>query len=162
MATANEILAHNLIISQKLLQRYTSDLAASDYLHRPTPKANCAAWLIGHLVLTERRALELLNVTDPPPVPTDFARRFSREEGCPQANEFGDVMALMPLFDEHRTRLIDAVRRAGPELLDKPVDKPHPMFNTVGQFTSFASHHVMLHAGQITIIRRSLGRPPLV
>jgi hypothetical protein len=162
MPTANDILVHNLTVSQKLLQRYAADLAASEYLHRPTPKANCAAWLIGHLILTERRALNLYGVSDLPPVPDGFDKRFSRDEGCPQASEFGDVMALLPLLDQHRSRLIEAVKHAPPALLDKPMEKPHPMFGSLGEFTSFVSHHVMLHVGQITIIRRSLGRPPLV
>jgi uncharacterized damage-inducible protein DinB len=54
------------------------------------------------------------------------------------------------------------VRAAPINVLDKPMDKPHPMFSTVGEFMNFISHHVTLHAGQITIIRRSLGRPPVV
>jgi hypothetical protein len=162
MPTANHILAHNLTVSHKMLQRYTADLTASEYLHRPTPKANCTAWLIGHLTLTDRKALAMLGVTELPPVPDGFDKRFSREEGCPEADQFGDVMTLVPFFGEHRTRLIEAAKSAPAELLAKPVEKPHPMFATVGEFLSFASHHAMLHVGQITIIRRSLGRPPLV
>src|SRR5687768_1565652 len=109
MPTANEMLAHSLTMSQKLLQRYTADLTAAEYLHRPTPTANCAAWTIGHLIGTERTALKRCGVSDLPPVPDDFEKRFSRDEGCAQANEFGDVTQLMPLFDQHRARLIEAV-----------------------------------------------------
>ena len=46
MPTANDILAHNLTVSHKMLQRYTADLTPSEDLDRPTPKANCTAWLI--------------------------------------------------------------------------------------------------------------------
>jgi hypothetical protein len=68
----------------------------------------------------------------------------------------------MPLFDRHHGLLLEAVRRASADELDKPLEKPFPIAATVGEFINFMSLHVSLHAGQITIIRRSLGRPPVV
>jgi hypothetical protein len=162
MPTPNDVIAHALTASQMLLQRYTADLAPPEYLHRPAERANCAAWTIGHLTLTERRALMQFGVEPLPPLPDGFEHRFSREEGCPQAGEFGDVATLMPLFLAHRAALVEAVRRATPEQLDQPVQKPLPMFRTLGELANFMATHVAMHAGQITIIRRSLGRPPLV
>jgi uncharacterized damage-inducible protein DinB len=163
MQSPNDALVHVLKISQTMLTRYTQDLEPDEYLHRPTEKSNCAAWLIGHLTLTERMGLRLLR-GELPPLPEGFEKRFSRDEGCPQAHEFGDAPGLMGLFNEHRNRLIDAVRRATPEQLAKPLDKPIGVniATTVGEAMNFIAIHVMMHAGQITIIRRSLGRPPLV
>src|SRR6478672_4352546 len=109
--TANDVIVHSLTRSQGLLQRYTADLKANEYLHRTAPKANCAAWTIGHLILTERRALGAFGVSDLPPLPEGFDKRFSRDAGCPEASEFDDVSVLMPLFDKHRAMLIDAVKR---------------------------------------------------
>jgi hypothetical protein len=161
--TPNDAIAKALATSHALLKRYTADLTAQDYLHRPSPTANCAAWTIGHLVLTERRCLGTFGVTDLPPLPDGFDKMFSRDEGCPQASTFGDVSVLMPLFDRHRERLIDAVRRATPQQLDKPLETPRPpMFVNAGEQALFMATHVAMHAGQITLIRRSLGRPPLV
>lgn len=161
MPTANETIAFALTTAQKLLHRYVGDLTAEEFLHRPAPKANCTAWLIGHLTLSDRGVLKRLGASLPE-LPEGFEHRFSRDEGCPQAGEFGDVTKLMPLFDEHRNRLVAAVRAAPPELLGKPLDKPHPLFNTVGEVATFMALHGAMHAGQITIARRSLGRPPLI
>jgi uncharacterized damage-inducible protein DinB len=161
MQTPNDVIAHSLATSQTMLQRFTADLSPQEYLHRPAEKANCTAWLIGHLALSERRALTMLGAADLPALPGGFDKRFSREAGCPEAAEFGDVTTLMPIFDQHRQRLIDAVRRATPEQLNKPLEKPMPMFKTVGEFVNFMAIHAVMHAGQITIIRRSLGRPPM-
>ena len=36
------------------------------------------------------------------------------------------------------------------------------MFATLGEMLNFMALHAAMHAGQITIIRRSLGRPPIV
>jgi hypothetical protein len=162
MPTPNDVIAHSLRISQILLNRYCEDLKPEEYLHRPCPGGNCAAWLIGHLILTERRGLERLGVTDLPPLPDDFEKRFSRDPEAPKASDFGNVTDLMPLFNSHRQMTIDKVKQAPPDLLEKPLDKPHPLFATVGQFANFLGAHATMHAGQITIIRRSLGRPPIV
>lgn len=161
MPTANDVIVHALTCTHAILNRFTADLQPHEYLHRPVEKANCAAWTVGHLALTDRHVLKQFGA-ELPPLPDGFDQRFSREEGCPEAGDFGDVSQVMPVFNEHRARLIEAVGRATSEQLDQPLEKPHPMFATLGQFVTFMAAHTALHVGQITIIRRSLGRPPLV
>jgi hypothetical protein len=161
-ATANDLLAHSLTASQNMLMRYTEDLTPPEYLHRPTPAANCAAWLLGHLAMTDRRLLSnTLKVSDLPPLPEGFDKRFSRDEGCPQAGDFGDVTILRDIFRQHRERLIAEARRLT-DSADEPLPKGHPMFKTPREMVNFMALHTAMHAGQITIIRRSLGRPPIV
>jgi hypothetical protein len=161
MNSVNDAIAFVLEKSKFMLHRFTADLSPQEYLHRPTEKSNCTAWLIGHLTLADRRMLALLGAPAPE-LPAGFEHRFSREEGCPQAGEFGDVKALLPIFDQHRDALIAAVKKAPLEQLNKPVEKPMPMFSNVGEAITFMSLHTAMHGGQITIIRRSLGRPPLI
>jgi uncharacterized damage-inducible protein DinB len=161
LQTANDAIAYALTTSHIMFGRFLADLGPQDYLHRPTPKANCAAWIVGHLALSDRGLLKRLG-GPLPELPEGFEKRFSRDEGCPQAEEFGDVTKLAALFDEHRTRLITAVKAAPPGALEKPLDKPHPLFKTMGEMVTFMALHATMHAGQISTIRRSLGRPPLV
>jgi uncharacterized damage-inducible protein DinB len=161
LSTPNDVIAHALTCTHLMVNRFTADLQPAEYLHRPTPTANCAAWTIGHLALSDRHCLKQLGA-ELPPLPEGFDKRFSRDEGCPQAGDFGDVAQIMPVFNEHRTRLIEAVKHAPPEQFDKPLEKPRPMFKTLGEFITFMAAHTAMHVGQITIIRRSLGRPPIV
>jgi len=156
-----EAIAHSLANSRMMLHRFTDDLTPAEYLHRATPKANCVAWLIGHIALADRRMLELLGV-EPPKLPEGFAKQFSRDEGCPQAGEFGEVSRLLPIFDQHRDLLIGAVTKATPAQLDKPTERVMPVFKNVGECINFMALHTAMHAGQITLIRRSLGKPPIV
>ena len=161
MPTPNDIIVHSLNTSMVVMGRFCDDLKPDEMLHRTTPKANCAAWTIGHLVVSERNALKVFGVTAPP-LPDGFEKRFSRDEGCPQASEFGDVSILMPLFKAQRTALIEAVKGATPQQLDQPLEKPHPVFRTAGELANFMAFHSMMHAGQISQIRRHLGRPPVM
>jgi hypothetical protein len=159
---AADVIAQSLSSSQMMLMRHINDLTPAEYLHRVTPRGNCTAWLLGHLILTERRPLTFLGVPDLPALPEGFEQRFARNEMAPFAAEFGDVTILGPLFEKHRGMLIEAVKHATPEQLDKPLEKVHPMFWNQGTMINFMGLHVVMHTGQISMIRRSLGKPPLV
>jgi len=162
MSRAQDAIADSLHISLEVFQNFVADLTPREYLYRPVPKANCAAWIVGHLVLTDRGALKLLESAEPPLLPKDFEQRFARTAEAAGADDFGDVSLLMPLLHQHRRLLIDAVRSATDELLARPLEPPHSLFRTVAGRLSFVALHTLMHGGQITIIRRSLGRPPLV
>ncbi|MGH7179367.1 MAG: DinB family protein [Tepidisphaeraceae bacterium] len=162
MQTINDVIAHSLTNSKGMLRRFCDDLQPKEYLHRPTPKANCAAWLIGHLTLADRRCMTLLGASDMPSLPDGFEKRYARDETAPHQSDFPDVPNLLSIFEKNRDMLIAVVKRATPDQLNKPLEKTFPMFSTVGEMISFMSLHTAMHAGQITIIRRSLGRPPLI
>jgi hypothetical protein len=157
----NDPILYSISMGREMLTAMTADLTAADWEHRAVPGSNCAAWLVGHLILTERRALALAGVTDLPELPEGFETRFGRDGSAPQAEHFGDATILIPLFDKHRQLLLAAVAKMSPEALDAPLPKPNPRFKTFGEFFTFMGLHVIMHAGQISTIRRSLGRPPL-
>ncbi len=161
MNTSGDALAFTIKASQQMVNFFTADLNGADWLHRPVPKANCAAWIIGHLILTDRRVLGVLGITELPPIPDDFEKRYARNETAAAATEFGDTANLIPLFDQHRTLLAQTVQQLSPADLDKLLDKPSPRFKTVGEMAAFMALHAVMHAGQISTIRRAMGRPPL-
>ena len=164
MLSPTEVVVHSLSGSQKLLNRYCEDLTPAEFLHRACGGANCVAWIIGHLVISERSALGRVGMTDLPPLPEGFEKRFARDAESAQAQSFGDVSTLLPLFNQHRQLLIDTVKGLSPEALEKPLDKPHPLYGSrTWEAIHFASGvHTATHVGQITIIRRSMGKPPIV
>ncbi len=69
---------------------------------------------------------------------------------------------LLPLFAQTRDQLIARVLSADPTDFDKALGFQHARFNTRWGAVNFMGIHAAMHAGQMTIIRRSLGRPPLV
>jgi len=162
MKTAIDVIVNGLTESQAYLHRFIDDLKPAEFLHRPSPKANCAAWILGHLTLTDRRGLTALKVSELAKLPDGFEKRFGRDEAAAMALEFGDLTILPRIFDENRKQLIDAVKRTPLEQLNAPLPFEHPRFKTPGEMVSFYCLHTAMHAGQITYIRRSLGRPPIV
>jgi uncharacterized damage-inducible protein DinB len=45
--------------------------------------------------------------------------------------------------------------------LDQPVPHPHKFANTKLLALLWCAHHEMMHAGQIGLLRRQLGNPPM-
>ena len=72
------------------------------------------------------------------------------------------MSGLLGIFSQHRDLLIAAVTKATVEQLNKPLEKPMANCNTVGEVITYMALHTTMHAGQITMLRRSLGRPPLI
>jgi hypothetical protein len=166
MNTPIDTLLYSLEASRLIFNRFTEDLKPSDYLYRPTPKANCVAWLIGHLVMAERRFGQRVDCKCPS-LPDGFDKRFARGDTAPFAEDFGDVSILRPLFNSHRDATIAAVRVFPPSRLNEPITSTTPTpvptpFNTIGESILFTCFHQVMHTGQITVIRRCLGRPPIV
>ena len=142
---------------------FCQDLSAEDYLHRPTPAANCAAWLLGHLTLSDRKVMTMvLGVKDLPPLLDGYDARFGRDMATAQAKDFGDTSILLPLFSQTRDLLIAQVQSRTDADFDQPLPFEHPRFKTTYGAVNFMGIHAAMHAGQLSTIRRSLGRPPLV
>ena len=162
MNQAGEALGLGLDHVTRVVMMYTEDLKGNDWLHRPCPGANCAAWIMGHLVLSARGMMTKIGATDLPALPEGFEKRFGREESAPKATDFGDTSMLRPMFEDHHKRFAAYARSLSPEKLSTSLGSDHPFFKTVGTLLAFAPIHIATHAGQISTIRRSLGRPPLV
>src|SRR4051794_30351862 len=114
MPNPNDVLANSITGAQRLINRYCDDLAPAEYLRRPCDGGNTTAWIVGHLVLSDRSALGRLGVApaDLPALPEGFEKRFSREPEAPKASDFGDVSVLLPLFNRHRELFAQTVRAA--------------------------------------------------
>jgi uncharacterized damage-inducible protein DinB len=163
--TGKEAILHNLRTNAGLVARFTDDLDHGQLHHRVVPAANCAGWILGHLVLSERRMMTLLGLPDedlPGPPFDDLAERFSRDQAATTRTDYGDVGRLPASFQAHRSALIDRLESADEAVLDRPLPEPMPIASTVGELLLFMPVHVATHLGQISTIRRSLGLPPIV
>jgi len=158
----NDLLAHGLKSSGKMVEAFCADLTWREMLYRPCPEANCVAWTLGHLIDTDQKVSKRLGATSLPELPENFAVMFSRENDAPKAEDFGDTSILLPLFTASRQRFISTMLILGEDALNTKLEKPTPRYSTIGEMISFMIAHTAMHAGQISLIRRCLGRPPLV
>lgn len=165
LSTSRPAILRGLIQSGRMLEMFTDGLTREQLHHRATARANCAAWILGHLVLYERRALSLLGTApaDLPALPFgDFETRFASDDTAAAQSDYGHAEVLPGVFAVHRRALIAAVEQINPAKLDEPLPQETRIASTVGELLLFFPMHVAMHVGQISTIRRSLGMPPLV
>ena len=159
--TRTDAIVQVLTSNKALAHRYFGGLQPADYHHQPLPGVNSAAWILGHLTLTERRVTGLLG-GELPDLPAGFDEAFA-VTGKPAGDqhELPDGAGLLDHFYATRDRLISAVRGTPDAKLDEPTPKPSPVYTTIGDLAAFMAQHAAMHLGQVTVIRRSLGYPPV-
>jgi uncharacterized damage-inducible protein DinB len=157
----HQVIAHAQLAASRLINMMFADLTPQEMLHRPCPSGNCPAWILGHLILAERRFLLSAGGTVEP-LPDGFEAKFARDELAPKLAEYGDVSGLLAMWNAVHDQLVKQTEAITIEQLETKLEKPHPMFQTLGQLMVFANIHATMHAGQVSVIRRSLGRAPLI
>lgn len=157
------IIVHSLTLSSGLLQTSLADFSPDDLRHRPSPAANAAAHIVGHLAWVEHLTLQELKTPDLPPIAPGLLDPFAM--GQPPATNIPDPQALVALFFSLRQRTINTFSNLPDAALASPLaPPPHikiPLYSTLGEAGNFVGLHTMFHTGQISAIRRSLGRPPM-
>ena len=68
---------------------------------------------------------------------------------------------LRAVFDRVHEQALREVRGLDEGELDQPVPHPHPFAPTKLRALLWCARHEMLHAGQIGLLRRHLGYPPM-
>ena len=160
--TLAEFLAGSLARTGDMLKMTIADFSDADFLVRPTPTANHTAWQIGHLIASESGMVAACGApkTDLPP---GFAARFTKETAkLDDPKAFPTKKELLDLFDKVRNSSATFAK----SLTDQDLAKPGPeqmrrMAPTVADLLNMSNHHIMMHLGQLQVIRRKLGKPLL-
>ncbi len=159
-----------LAIGQITLTReYTLELLdqtpSADWFKQPLGVTHIA-WQVGHLAFAEYR-LALWRIRDVQPgddalFPPDFVRLFGAES-VPAANPelYPEAAAIRATLDRVHAQVLEELNALNEDELDAAVAHPRPFANTKLPAILWCARHEMLHAGQIGLLRRQLGHPPL-
>lgn len=142
------------------------NLADDEWLKMPAGCPTHIAWQVGHIAMAQY-AVCLMRVRDAQPGDRDLMSREFRKQFSKGTTPDPDP-ANNPSPEEIR-RVFNAVHqqvlREAPTFdeaeLVKPLAAPHQMFTTKLAALHFSADHEMLHAGQIGLIRRLLGKEPV-
>ena len=143
-----------------------ADIDEHDWFQVPSGGATHLAWQVGHLAMAEyglclfrqRGRAEI----DPTLMTGAFRKQYGRgsqPNPDPAGNpSVGEILAIFHRVHEQVLREIDGF---SPESLAEPVELPYAATATKLGALLFCSHHEMLHAGQIGLLRRMLGKTPI-
>ena len=138
-----------------------ADLTDEEWLTQPAGGPTHIAWQVGHLAMAQY-GLCLFRIRgrheiDLELMSSRFRKRFSRGT-TPSLDDLPTVGEVRDVF--HRVHA-QALVELPPEILDEPIDEPYAVSADKWGALWFCSHHEMLHAGQIGLLRRQLGKPPV-
>ena len=162
---AKDAISNSLKSTQSLLESYVSDLSDADLLVRPVPSANHIAWQLGHLVSAETMLGSSKNIPGAtyPELPAGFADQHNKQTAAMDPPKgFRTKEEYIGLFKKVRAATLANLAKLSDADLDKPISGDMAKFApTVGAVLLLTSNHVLMHAGQFTVVRRKLGKPVL-
>lgn len=141
-------------------------LTDEDWFRQPAGAVTHIAWQIGHLAMAEY-GLCLFRIRGRQPEDLDlmsgkFRKQFSRGSQPAAAPADNPAPAeLRSVLDRVHQQALQELAACTEQQLSEPIDEPYAVTPTKLGALFFCSHHEMLHAGQIGLLRRLLGKPPV-
>lgn len=137
-----------------------------DWFRRPAEGVTHVAWQVGHLAMAQYR-MGMDRIRGPRPedaalISEDFLRHFGRDSTPdPDPSKYPSPGEIRAVFDRVHRQLLRELPGLPESELDAPLVKTHSKVNTKLGALLWCGQHEMVHAGQIGLLRRLLGYPPL-
>jgi len=143
-----------------------ADLEDALWFRQPAEGITHVAWQIGHLAVAEY-GLGLFRLRgrgegDGQLVSSSFRKQFGKgSQPDPDPNRNPSPADLRQVLERVHQQVLRELAGYTEADLDTPVEEPHALFATKLGCLYFCSLHEMMHAGQIGLVRRLLGKQPL-
>lgn len=161
-----EIAWRRIEFARKYTLKLLEDLSDDDWFWTPDQYPTHIAWQVGHLAMAQY-GLTLFRQRGRADVDSDlmsgkFRKLFMKgSEPKPDRLAYPEPTEIRQVLDRVHQQMRNEIGGFdGPEL-DEPVDAPHAAFATRYGSILFAGDHEMLHAGQMGMLRRLMGKPPV-
>lgn len=157
-----EMLAGATAGNLEFLKMILGDFTDADLWVRPCANANTAGWQLGHLIAGETMMVGSAGGTMPElpaslrALASDDAAKIDKPSPAPTKAE------LLAQLGKTRAATVQWIRSLKPEDLDRPSpERMRAHAPTLAQFILLLNGHITMHAGQMQVIRRKLGKPLL-
>jgi len=165
VSTELEIAWRRIEFARRYTKTLLEGLADEDWFWSPKEYPTHIAWQVGHLAMSEY-GLTLFRQRGRAEIDSElmsgkFRKLFMRGT-VPQLSR--DLYPAPSEIIEVLDRVHAQMRVELPTFdgqLDQPLDAPHSSYANRYGALLFAGDHEMIHAGQIGMLRRLMGKPPL-
>lgn len=152
--------------SRQFTSQFLVGLADDEWFWCPQGATTHIAWQVGHLAVAQYnlclRRIRGRTPADESLISDQFIDWF-KLGSQPQADRAANppLAEIRRVFaDVHQLGVHELSGRSDAEL-DVPVEQPHPVFKTKLGAIEWSAQHELIHAGQIALLRRLMGKPPL-
>jgi hypothetical protein len=143
-----------------------ADVEQEEWFRMPPGSPTHLAWQVGHLAMAEY-GLALFRQRGRQPedmqlMGSSFRKLFSRgSTPAATAAAYPSPAEIRATFDRVHAQALLEIPTFSAEQLAEPSDMPYAGYPTKLGALLFCPLHEMIHAGQIGILRRLLGKPPV-
>jgi uncharacterized damage-inducible protein DinB len=121
-------------------------------------------WYLAHVIIARNGLLKIYAGGGDEAVTKEFVDRFGR--GSDGAADFSDAPGkaeLLEIYTRVHERAKEFVASLSPADMGREaqMDVGHPLFKMLGSALTLNASHDAYHAGQIAVLRRSMGKDPL-
>ena len=153
-------------IARGFTKQFLAGLTPEEWFWTPPEVTTHIAWQVAHLSVAQYRlCLERIRGragADDAFMPVAYLERFMLGSQ-PVAGVGGNppLEEIQRVFDAvHQQSLAELGARTDEEL-DVPLEQPRPLFKTKLGAVEWCAQHEFVHAGQIALLRRLMGKAPL-
>lgn len=164
MKTA-DFIAATLNEGRNLVLAMLADLRGHLTVMPTTRGGNHALWLAGHITMAEAAIVLKYALGENDPVEKWRGLFGIGTTSNPDAGVYPSLDEILKEWERIRARVLEVLSTMKDEDFDKPSLAPKefpPSFATIGGLFGAACSHQMLHAGQLTDIRRVVGLKPVM
>jgi hypothetical protein len=147
-------------------QRLLDSFPQAEWFRMPSEGVTHVAWQVGHLAMAQYRlALERLRGVQPGDnalISPEFLKTFAgQSRPDPDATHYPSAEEIRSVFDRVHEQVLREVPNHPEDDLATAPTRSHLLAKTKGESLLWCAAHEMVHAGQIGLLRRLLGHPPL-
>lgn len=159
-----DVLAEQLNGTREWTQRLVADLRGDDWWFQPASGMGHAAWLCGHLAVSQSVLVHVRVLGAAPVVDAAYAAHFAigKPVASQSEHDYPSVESIQDVMRSVHARTLDAIRGMDEALLLQPAygadGAAHPHYRDKLGVVSHCARHEAFHAGQLASIRRLLGR----
>jgi hypothetical protein len=166
MMSRLQVAIEQITFARNYTVRLLDSLEPADWFRQPPTGITHIAWQVGHLAMAEYRlALERIRGARPQDadlISEEFLRTFGRESvPDPDPAKYPTAAEIRSVFNRVHQQSLRELQSLDEGHLDQPVLKPHSLAKTKLWSLIWCAQHEAVHSGQIGLLRRQLGYPPL-
>jgi hypothetical protein len=147
-------------------RQFLAGLTGDEWFWTPPTYTTHVAWQVGHIAVAEYnlclRRLRGRTADDERLIPEAFIEAF-KLGSMPVAGASNNppLAEIQRVFDGVHEQVLSELPLVDNAELDTPLEQPHPAFKTKLGAIEYSPHHELVHAGQIAMLRRLMGKPPI-
>jgi hypothetical protein len=164
--TRLDIARRQITYAREYTKSLIADIEDDVWFQQPGPGLSHVAWQVAHLAVAEY-GLCLFRVRGRAPgdiqlLPSVFRKQFGKGSAPePDAAKNPRPDEIRQVLDEVHQQVLEELKGHSEKDLDVACEEPHALFSTKLGALFFCSAHEMMHAGQIGLLRRLLGKRPI-